>query len=152
MIALGILATQAEQYAQHNSAHWLILTQWILPLPIAALYVLLAVCIWRAAKYFGIAGKEHKLLRIETGKLAEEVHLLRRELGQYKDSDSAVRCEHLATVLIDDYMEILRKGARHYESLGVVGYSCCFHHRFRHTDFHGHNFFQNAAAEQEREY
>lgn len=86
MIVLAMLSTQAE-----NSADWLVLTQWILPLPIAALYVLLAVCIWRAAKYFGIAGKEQKLLRMETGKLAEEVHLLRQELEQRKDGDSAVR-------------------------------------------------------------
>ena len=76
MIVLATLLAQIEQYASPTSAHWLILIQWILP----AFYILLAVCLWRAAKYFGIGAKERKLLRMETGKLAEEVHLLRQEL------------------------------------------------------------------------
>lgn len=90
MIGITMLS-QANQYAAPNHDNWLILVQWILPIPIAAFYVLLAVCIWRAAKYFGIAGKGQKLLRIETGKLAEEVYLLRRELKQTKGVDSAVQ-------------------------------------------------------------
>jgi hypothetical protein len=44
-------------------------------------YIPLVVCIWRAAKYFGNAGTEQKLLRIEMGKLAEEVQLLRKEMN-----------------------------------------------------------------------
>ena len=85
-----ILLAQAEQCASPVSAHRLILVHWILPIPIAAFCILLAVCIWRAAKYFGIATKEQKLLRMEMGKSAEELHLLRRELKQDKGSNSAV--------------------------------------------------------------
>lgn len=87
MIVLATLLAQAEQYASPISAHWLILIQWILPIPIVASYILLAVCIWRAAKYFGSAGKEQKLLRMEMGKLAEEVHLLRQDFDSVKERD-----------------------------------------------------------------
>lgn len=76
---ITMLSAQAEQYAPQNSDNWLILIQWILPILIVASYFLLAVCIWRAAKYFGSAGKEQKLLRMEMGKLAEELHLMRQE-------------------------------------------------------------------------
>ncbi|MHC4206859.1 MAG: hypothetical protein ACYSTT_19560 [Planctomycetota bacterium] len=44
-----------------------------------AFYIFLAICIYKVAKYYGRAGREQKLLRIEMGKLAEEVHLLRQE-------------------------------------------------------------------------
>ena len=91
MIVLATLLAQAEQCASPTSAHWLILIQWILPIPIAAFYILLAVCLWRAAKYFGVAAKEQKLLRMEMSKSAEELHLLRQELKQDKGSDSAVQ-------------------------------------------------------------
>ena len=81
MIVVPILLSQAEQYESYKTNYGLILIQWILPLiPVAFFYVLFAVCIWRAAKYFGNAMKEQKLLRIEMGKLAEEVHLLRQEI------------------------------------------------------------------------
>ena len=83
MIAIAILA-QAVQYLQHNGIRWLLLIQWILPLVSAIFailfYILLAVCIWRAAKYFRSAVNEQKLLRLEMGKLAEEMHLLRQEM------------------------------------------------------------------------
>ncbi len=41
---------------------------------------LVIICLIRVARYFGSAGKEQKLMRMEMGKLAEEVHLLRQEL------------------------------------------------------------------------
>jgi hypothetical protein len=41
---------------------------------------LVIICLVRASRYFMNAGKEQKLIRIEIGKLAEEVHLLRQEL------------------------------------------------------------------------
>jgi hypothetical protein len=44
-----------------------------------AFYSLLALCIYWVAKYFRNAGKEQKLLRMEMGKLAEEVHILRQK-------------------------------------------------------------------------
>jgi hypothetical protein len=52
-----------------------------------AFYILIAFCIYRAAKYFSSATREQKLLRMEMGKLAEEVHLMRQELKGDKDSD-----------------------------------------------------------------
>lgn len=89
MIFFAMLSAQAEQYEPHNSANWLILIQWILPILIVASYILLAVCIWRAAKYFGSAGKEQKLLRMEMGKLAEELHLMRQEFKGGKNGDAS---------------------------------------------------------------
>lgn len=91
MTVLTILLAQAEQYASPVSAHRLILVHWILPIPIAAFCILLAVCVWRAAKYFGIATKEQKLLRMEMSKSAEELYLLRQELKHGKNSGSAVQ-------------------------------------------------------------
>jgi hypothetical protein len=58
-----------------------------------ALVVLVVVCIYRAAEYFGSAKKEQKLLRIEMGKIAEEVHQLRQELTEIKGEDSPSRSE-----------------------------------------------------------
>jgi len=89
MIVLAILA-QAGQYAQPIAIRLLFLIQWIIPFISVLFYILLAVCIWRAAKYFGSAAKEQKLLRIEMGKLAEEVHLLRQEIKDNKDDDASV--------------------------------------------------------------
>lgn len=80
MIILPKLLAQAGQYESEKADYGLILIQWLLPLIPIAFCILLAVCVWRAAKYFGSATKEQKLLRIEMGKLAEEVHLLRREM------------------------------------------------------------------------
>jgi uncharacterized membrane protein len=41
---------------------------------------LVIICLIRASRYFMNAGKEQKLTRIEIGKLAEEVRILREEL------------------------------------------------------------------------
>jgi hypothetical protein len=41
---------------------------------------LLIVCLIRFAKFLGSVPKEQKLLRMELGKLAEEVHQIRNEL------------------------------------------------------------------------
>ena len=56
-----------------------------------ALVALVIICIYRAAEYFGSAKKEQKLLRIEMGKIAEEVHQLRQELKEIKEKDSPSR-------------------------------------------------------------
>jgi hypothetical protein len=58
-----------------------------------AFVVLVVVCIYRAAEYFGSAKKEQKLLRIEMGKIAEEVHQLRQELKEIKGEDSPSRSQ-----------------------------------------------------------
>ena len=90
MIILPTLLAQAEPYVSHETDYGLIFIQWLLPLIPIAFCILLAVFVWRAAKYFGSATKEQILLRIETGKLAEEVHLLRQEIkGDSKRVSSA---------------------------------------------------------------
>ena len=58
-----------------------------------AFVVLVVVCIYRAAEYFGSAKKEQKLLRIEMGKIAEEVYQIRQELKEIKGKDSPSRSE-----------------------------------------------------------
>ena len=54
-------------------------------------FVLLIIFLFLASRYFLRADREQKLIRMDMGKLAEEVHLLRRELKQDKDGDSAVQ-------------------------------------------------------------
>jgi hypothetical protein len=90
MIVIPTLLAQAGQYASHKTDYGLILIQWFLPLFPIAFCVLLAVCIWRAARYFGSAGQEQKLLRIEMGKLAEEVHLLRKDMNGDKKQATSI--------------------------------------------------------------
>jgi len=58
-----------------------------------ALVALVVVCIYRAAEYFGSAKKEQKLLRIEMGKIAEEVYQIRQELKEIKGKDSSAQSE-----------------------------------------------------------
>jgi tellurite resistance protein TehA-like permease len=55
------------------------------------IFSLVIICLIRVAKYFSSAGKEQKLIRMELGKLAEEVHLLRQEQKDGKDGDSSAR-------------------------------------------------------------
>ncbi len=45
----------------------------------AFIFALIIICLIRVARYFRNAGNEQKLIRMELGKLAEEVHLLRQE-------------------------------------------------------------------------
>ncbi len=45
---------------------------------------LIIIALWRIGRYFRSAGTEQKLTRMELGKLAEEVHLLREELQKAK--------------------------------------------------------------------
>ena len=57
----------------------------------ALILVLLIICLSLASRYFLRANREQKLIRMDMGKLAEEVHLLRQGLERDKDSDSAVQ-------------------------------------------------------------
>lgn len=50
---------------------------------------LVIICLVRASRYFMTAGKEQKLIRMELGKLAEEVHQLRQELKDARERDSS---------------------------------------------------------------
>jgi len=54
----------------------------------AFIFALVIICLVRVSRYFRTAGKEQKLIRMELGKVAEEIHLLRQELKGDKDSDS----------------------------------------------------------------
>ena len=53
----------------------------------AFIFVLVTICLVRVSRFFRTAGKEQKLIRMELGKVAEEVHLLRQELKDGKDSN-----------------------------------------------------------------
>jgi hypothetical protein len=59
--------------AQPQTGYWPYIWMWLPCVFGVAFYGLLAFCIYRAAKYFSTAGKEQKLIRMEMGKLAEEV-------------------------------------------------------------------------------
>jgi hypothetical protein len=51
------------------------------------LFVLIVSLMIRLVRYLGSAGKEQKLIRMEIGKLAEEVHLLRQKFeNENKDN------------------------------------------------------------------
>jgi hypothetical protein len=52
----------------------------IAPIVLAAyafIFALVIICLVRVSRYFRTAGKEQKLIRMELGKVAEEVHLIR---------------------------------------------------------------------------
>lgn len=68
---------------------WQFFILWLPAIIGIAFYGLLAFCIYRAAKYFISATREQKLIRMELGKLAEEIHLLRQEQKDNKLSDSS---------------------------------------------------------------
>ena len=50
---------------------------------------LIIIGLIRLVRFLGSSSNEMKLTRIELGKLAEEVSLIRKELKNGKDSDSA---------------------------------------------------------------
>ena len=55
----------------------------------AVVFVLVSICLIVVSRYFWTAGKEKKLIRLDVGKLAEEVHLLRREIKGDKSHDAS---------------------------------------------------------------
>jgi len=55
------------------------------------IFALVIIALIRVSRYFRTAGKEQKLIRMELGKVAEEVHLLRQELKDGKESDSSAQ-------------------------------------------------------------
>jgi hypothetical protein len=88
MMVFAVLLGQAGKYMSPPQPVYWPLVQWLACGIGIAFYGFLAFFIYRAVKYFGIAGKEQKLLRMETGKLAEEVHLLRQELKDSRSTNS----------------------------------------------------------------
>ena len=68
----------------------------VVPVVIAVygfIIALVIICLIRVSTYFRTAGKEQKLIRMELGKVAEEVHLLRQELKGTKKADSSSQSE-----------------------------------------------------------
>jgi hypothetical protein len=65
----------------------------ILPIIILICYAfivcLIIICLIRVARYFRNAGNEQKLIRMELGKVAEEVHLLRQDIKDDKENNSS---------------------------------------------------------------
>ena len=55
----------------------------------AFLFALVIICLIRIAGFFRTAGKEQKLIRLELGKVAEEVHLLRQEFKGDKNAGAS---------------------------------------------------------------
>ena len=53
------------------------------------IFALVIICLIRVSRYFLTAGKEQKLIRMEIGKLAEEVHQLRQELKAGRNNNSS---------------------------------------------------------------
>lgn len=58
----------------------ILLLSWIRVLVMVTIMVLMVICLIRLIKFLGNARNEMKLIRMEVGKIAEEVHLLRQEL------------------------------------------------------------------------
>ena len=54
-----------------------------------SIFVLLIIGLIRLVRYLGSVGKEQKLMRMEMGKLAEEVHLFRQEIKGGKERNSS---------------------------------------------------------------
>ena len=57
------------------------------------IFALIIICLIRVSRYCMTSSKERKLMRMELGKLAEEVHLLRRELKGKDEGESASEAE-----------------------------------------------------------
>jgi len=55
----------------------------------AFIFAVVIICLIRVSRYFLTAGKEQKLMRIEIGKLAEEIHLIRQKLEGEKEKESS---------------------------------------------------------------
>ncbi len=53
------------------------------------IFALIVICLTRISRYFSDAAKDRKLIRMELGKVAEEVHLLRQEIKDGKVSNSS---------------------------------------------------------------
>ena len=65
---------------------------WLVPVigaVYAFIFALVIICLIRVSTYFRTAGKEQKLIRMEIGKVGEEVHLLRQELKGEKKGEFA---------------------------------------------------------------
>jgi len=57
------------------------------------IFALIIICLIRVSRYCMTSGKERKLMRMELGKLAEEVHLLRQKLNGKEEGKSPAQPE-----------------------------------------------------------
>ena len=87
--ALDPNSVTLNRIAPSGPSFWKIFLLWAPAILGIAFWGLLAFCIYRAAKYFSSSTREQKLLRMEMGKLVEDVRLLRQEMTDGKDSDSS---------------------------------------------------------------
>lgn len=55
----------------------------------AFIFALVIICLIRVSRYFMTAGKEQKLIRMELGKLADEIHAIRQKLENRTESNKA---------------------------------------------------------------
>lgn len=76
---------------QMTRGDWRLFAQLLGFAAIIVFIALVIITLNRAADYFGSAGKEQKLLRMELGKLAEEVSQLRRQLDSAKEQDDSAK-------------------------------------------------------------
>ena len=86
-----MLLAKTGEYAPPGAGIFKALILWLPAILGIAFWILLAFCIYRAAKFFSSATREQKLLRMEMGKLAEDVRLLRQDLKGNKDTDSGTQ-------------------------------------------------------------
>ena len=70
---------------------WLLsdVTTYVMLAAYVFIFSLVSICLILVARYFRTAGKEQKLIRMELGKVAEEVHLLRQEMKDGESDDSS---------------------------------------------------------------
>jgi len=55
----------------------------------AFIFAVVIICLIRVSRFFLTAGKEQKLMRMELGKLSEEIHLIRQKLEDKKEKESS---------------------------------------------------------------
>lgn len=78
-----ILALSTRSWLFSDVMTYVVLAVYIL------IFSLAIICLIRASRYFRNAGKEQKLIKMELGKIAEEVHLLRQEMKDIKNCNSS---------------------------------------------------------------
>lgn len=83
----GILAVAVEP----QTRSFISIGGLIIFLVYGGILVLIIIGLLRLVRFLGTANKEMKLTRMEVGKLAKEVHLLRQELKGGKDSNSSAQ-------------------------------------------------------------
>ncbi len=83
----GILAVAVEP----QTRSFISIGGLIIFLVYGGILVLIIIGLLRLVRFLGTANKEMKLTRMEVGKLAEEVHLLRQESKGGKDSNSSAQ-------------------------------------------------------------